>query len=152
MPNPRMSKYLIGESLSKPHTSVIAFQDTCVCSLVPRPLPDFISQLWRKIGRRPGIKATSWTGNGGLSFVMMTTCPRTMWSVLASSIRFDILLTATNFAGTKSLITMCIYKWKAFCVDWKLMGKAAGWGLGCKHVKTSVCTRATIIKEAQSQD
>ena len=25
-------------------------------SLVPRPLPDFISQPWRKIGRRPGIK------------------------------------------------------------------------------------------------
>ena len=30
-------------------------------SLVPRPLPDFISQPWRKIGRRPGR-----TGNGGL--------------------------------------------------------------------------------------
>ena len=25
-------------------------------SLVPRPLPDFISQPWRKIGRRPGSK------------------------------------------------------------------------------------------------
>ena len=24
------------------------------CSLVPRPLPDFILQPWRKIGRRPG--------------------------------------------------------------------------------------------------
>ena len=35
-------------------------------SLVPRPLPDFISQLWRKIGRRPGIKTMSQTGNGGL--------------------------------------------------------------------------------------
>ena len=23
-------------------------------SLVPRPLPDFILQLWRKVGRRPG--------------------------------------------------------------------------------------------------
>ena len=30
-------------------------------SLIPRPLPDFISQLWRKIGRRPGIKTTSRT-------------------------------------------------------------------------------------------
>ena len=30
-------------------------------SLVPRPLPDFISQPCRKIGRRPGR-----TGNGGL--------------------------------------------------------------------------------------
>ena len=25
-------------------------------SLVPRPLPDFISQTWTIIGRRPGIK------------------------------------------------------------------------------------------------
>ena len=32
-------------------------------SLVPRPLPDFISQLWRKIGRRPGTITTSRTGN-----------------------------------------------------------------------------------------
>ena len=35
-------------------------------SLIPRPLPDFISQLWRRIRRRPGIIATSWAGNGGL--------------------------------------------------------------------------------------
>ena len=35
-------------------------------SLVPRPLPDFISQPWRKIGRRPGTITTSRTGNGGL--------------------------------------------------------------------------------------
>ena len=28
-------------------------------SLVPRPLPDFILQPWRKIWRRPGIKTTS---------------------------------------------------------------------------------------------
>ena len=42
-------------------------------SLVPRPLPDFISQLWRKIGRRPGTNTTSRTGNGGLdSYVMWT--------------------------------------------------------------------------------
>ena len=27
-------------------------------NLVPRPLPDFISQAWRKIRRRPGIKTT----------------------------------------------------------------------------------------------
>ena len=38
-----------------------------VCTtLVPRPLPDFVAHLWRKIGRRPGIKTTSQTGNGGL--------------------------------------------------------------------------------------
>ena len=35
-------------------------------TLVPRPLPDFISQPWKNIGRRPGIIATSWAGNGGL--------------------------------------------------------------------------------------
>ena len=35
-------------------------------SLVPRPLPDFISQPWRKIGGRPGTNTTSRTGNGGL--------------------------------------------------------------------------------------
>ena len=29
-----------------------------VPSLVPRPLRDFISQPWRKIGRRPGIITT----------------------------------------------------------------------------------------------
>ena len=37
------------------------------CSLIPRPLPDFISQLWRRIGRRPEINAMSWARNGGLS-------------------------------------------------------------------------------------
>ena len=42
-------------------------------SLVPRPLPDFVSQPWRKIGRRPGTNTTSRTGNGGLdSYVMWT--------------------------------------------------------------------------------
>ena len=35
-------------------------------SLIPRPLLDFISQPWRKIGRRPEIKSMSQTGNGGL--------------------------------------------------------------------------------------
>ena len=35
-------------------------------SIVLRPLPDFISQLWRKVRRRPGIIATSQAGNGGL--------------------------------------------------------------------------------------
>jgi len=34
--------------------------------LVPKPLPDFISQPLRKIGRRSGIIATSQAGNGGL--------------------------------------------------------------------------------------
>ena len=42
-------------------------------SLVLRPLPGFISQLWRKIRRRPGIKTTSRTGNGGLGQYIMWT-------------------------------------------------------------------------------
>ena len=52
----------------------------CDLSLVPRPLPDFILQLWRKIGRRPGIKTTSRIGNGGLGFVMMATCPHKLYA------------------------------------------------------------------------
>ena len=44
-----------------------------MASLVPRPLPDFISQPWRKIGRRPGTITTSRAENGGLdSYVMWT--------------------------------------------------------------------------------
>ena len=34
-------------------------------------------------------------------------------------------------------------------IDWKRSGKQQAEG---KRIKTSVCTRATIIKEAQSQD
>jgi len=37
-----------------------------VGSLIPRPLPDIISQLWRISGRRPEIIDMSWTRNGGL--------------------------------------------------------------------------------------
>ena len=44
-------------------------------SLVPRPLPDFASQLWRKIGRSPGTSTMSRARNGGLGFVMMAMCP-----------------------------------------------------------------------------
>ena len=41
--------------------------------LVPRPLPDFISQPRRKIGRRPGTITTSRTGHGGLGYYVMWT-------------------------------------------------------------------------------
>ena len=37
-------------------SSHTAWRMGCWVSLVPRPHPDFISQPWRKIGRRPGIK------------------------------------------------------------------------------------------------
>ena len=49
-------------------------------SLVQRPLPDFISQPWRKIARRPEIKTTSRTGNGGLGQYVRWT-----WFVLTKS-------------------------------------------------------------------
>ena len=38
----------------------------CFHSLGPRPLPDFILQLWRKLRKRPGIIATPRAGNGRL--------------------------------------------------------------------------------------
>ena len=44
-------KFLIACSLQK--------QAWEIFSLVPRPLPDCISQPWRKIGRRPGSKTSS---------------------------------------------------------------------------------------------
>ena len=47
---------------------------TTIASLFPRPHPDFISQPWRKIGRRPGIKTTLQPRNGG--FGLYVTCPR----------------------------------------------------------------------------
>ena len=46
-----------------PTTALYVHFDT----LVPMPCPDFISQPWRKIGRRPGNIATSQTTDGGLS-------------------------------------------------------------------------------------
>ena len=40
----------------------IFYRSYIVCySLIPRPLPDFISQPWRKIGRRPGQDGKWWT-------------------------------------------------------------------------------------------
>ena len=44
-------------------------------SLIPRPLPDFISQLWRKISRKPCTITLSLIRNGGLGFIMMAVCP-----------------------------------------------------------------------------
>ena len=46
--------------------TLVCFISVHNSSLIPKPLPDFISQLWRKIGRRPEIIATSRAGNGGL--------------------------------------------------------------------------------------
>ena len=46
--------------------SLICWRKCITVSLIPRPLPDFILQPWRKIRRRPGIIATLRTENGGL--------------------------------------------------------------------------------------
>ena len=52
---------------------VIMYEQLKVCGkkkvfpcLYKWPLPDFISQLWRKIRKRPGIIATPQARNGGL--------------------------------------------------------------------------------------
>ena len=49
-------------------------QKSLLAGLVPRPLPDFISQPWRKIGRRHGIKTRSQTRNGGLGQYKASPC------------------------------------------------------------------------------
>ena len=38
------------------------YSDAVMCSLVPRPLPDFVSQPWRKIGHICKIKSGSGLG------------------------------------------------------------------------------------------
>ena len=48
--------------------NILQYCKPLLTSLVPWPLPDFISQPWRKIGRKPGNIATSRTGNGGLGY------------------------------------------------------------------------------------
>ena len=81
-------------------------------SLVPRPLPDFVSQLWRKIGRRPGTITTSqkwWTqlvrNVDSVSWWWQhahAICSQySKWS--NSKACLDALPTTTNFASTKSL-------------------------------------------------
>ena len=53
------------QTLRKLDTHWNTQKDNSFYSLIPRPLPNFISQPWRKIGRKPGIIATSRAGNGG---------------------------------------------------------------------------------------
>ena len=74
-------------------------------SLVPRPLPDFISQPWRKIGRRPGTNTTSRTGNGGLDSYIMWTRFHNDGNVptIDSEVCLGVLPTAMDFASSKSL-------------------------------------------------
>ena len=65
--HPPYSGLLYSPSVCRlPHLQTSMLCQSTLVSLVPRPHPDFISQPWRKIGRRPGIKTTSRTGNGGL--------------------------------------------------------------------------------------
>ena len=53
-----MKQTVYQESVRGHHMQLHWPTSLCLC-LVPRPHPDFISQSWRKIGRRPGIKTTS---------------------------------------------------------------------------------------------
>ena len=102
-------------------------------SLVPRPLPDLILQPWRKIGRRTGINTMSQTGNGGLGFVMM------MLTALSSLIatyglhRYQV----TN----KRCVDISGRRLRVHLLKGSEKQQTEG-----KCVKTSVCTRATIIK------
>ena len=82
-------------------------------SLVPRPLPDFIPQPWRKIGRkigrRPGIKTTSQTGNGGLGHYVM-------WTrfVLTETIISGHYVMWTRFVLTETIISGHYVMWTRF--------------------------------------
>ena len=44
------------QSIAATESKFHAEMTKVLSSLVPRPLPDLISQPWRKIRRRPGIK------------------------------------------------------------------------------------------------
>ena len=127
-------------------------------SLVPRPLPDFISQLFRKIGR-PGIITMSRTGNGGLGWCIMWTQLHnggnmpTQYTASTASDQTEnlpsILPTTTDFASTKSL--MKTYKEEGVMrVRW--LRKPSGWGQVCCSVfKTSVCIGATSSKRLRAR-
>ena len=82
---------------------------------------------------------------------MIATWLRTMWPVLASSIRLDIFVNSYGLRRYQVTNKRCvgISGSRFVCpLTEKVMGKQQAEG---KRVKTSVCTRATIIKEAQSQ-
>ena len=74
-----------------------------VCSLVPRPLLDFISQLWRKIRRRPGIKTMSQTGNGGLGLSKLRHRPETVDLVCTDRKRWSRFVKTTSQTGNGGL-------------------------------------------------
>ena len=60
------------------HSHLTAFlHERAVPSLIPRPLPDFISQPWRKINFLHGCKIKSWSGLGTRlnSSYISSTCP-----------------------------------------------------------------------------
>ena len=92
-------------------------------SLVPRSVPDSISQPWTKIGRRLGINTTSRTGNGGLGFVMMT-------------------LTAPS-----SLIATCTYGLHRYQVTNKRCVDISGRRFACTRDQKSSRRRASTSKQ-----
>ena len=128
-------------------------------SLIPRPLPDFISQLWRKVRRRPGTITTSWIGNDGLGLVMMATFPYHIRPILACTTDWFCLEVFANSYGLhKYQVTnkQCVdihvsgrcFACRLIERDWEISRVRASVLL---HVKTSVCTWAAVVKQAQSQ-
>ena len=80
-------------------------------SLIPRPFPDFISQLWRKSSRKPVNITTSWTGNGGLGYYIMLTwfsnngnMPMQYTASTASDRGVNLARDFADFARTKLLM------------------------------------------------
>ena len=64
------------------HHEVCSYLNVVFCTwgisrLVPRPLPDFFLQPWKKVRRRPGIIATSRARNSGLSLYWVYFRPMT---------------------------------------------------------------------------
>ena len=115
-------------------------------SLVPRSLPDFISQLWRKWGEclvpilHHGLEMVdSVSVQCGLSFVTMATCPRNMRPIQQRS------------NSTKSINEGCVDVSGRHYVCTSTEESSRFEASASLRVKIWVCTRATIVKEAQSQ-
>ena len=129
-------------------------------SLVPRPLPDFISQPWRKIGRRPVpiyVTDRKWWTRLVRNVDPVRNDGNVPTQYTANTASNRIVKLARRFANSYGLCKYQVANER--CVD------VSGRRYACTsteessslrasaslRVKTSLCTRATILKEAQSQ-
>ena len=118
-------------------------------SLVARPLPDFISQL--KIGtQKPRTNtATSRTRKGGLGFVMMATC-------VQYSKRSNCISLPRRFANSYGLRKYQVANEghvdvSGRCYACTLTEESSRLRASASlRVKTSRCTRATILKDGET--